>query len=124
MLMPCMIRTKWLRLAFLGCGAILAACCAARAQAPPRPQILPQTVRRTAFRAVSYDVTASLSPAQQTLSARAIVEFEASDPSRNLECELHPGLHLSDVLDASGMPVPFERDDANELIVRVTLPTS
>ncbi len=117
-----MIRTKWLRFAVIGCIAILAASGAARAQAPPRPQTLPQTARRAAFRAVSYDVTASLSPADQTLSAKATVEFEASEPSRNLECELHPNLHLSDVLDANNSPVPFERDDTNYLLVRVTLP--
>jgi hypothetical protein len=122
MLMPRMIRTKWLRCAVIGCAAIMVASGVARAQAPPRPQVLPQTVRRAAFRALSYDVTASLSPAEQTLSAKAIVEFEASEPSRNLECELHPNLHLSDVLDANGTPVPFERDDANYLLVRVTLP--
>jgi len=117
------VRTKWLRFAAIGCAAILAPSGAARAQAPARPQTLPQTVRRAAFRAVSYDVTASLSPSDQTLSARATVEFEASEPSRNLECELHPNLHLSDVLDANNSPVPFERDDTNYLLVRVTLPS-
>ena len=122
MLMSCMIRTKSLRFAIIGCAAILAASCAARAQAPPRPQAPPQTVSRAAFRAVSYDVTASLLPAEQTLSARATVEFEATDPSRNLECELHPNLQLSDVLDTNGTPVPFERDDSKPLLVRVTLP--
>ena len=30
-------------------------------------------------------------------------------------------MHLSDVLDANGMPVPFERDDTNYLLVRVSL---
>ncbi len=120
--MSCLIRTKWLRFAALACAAILAASCTLRAQAPPRPQTFPQTVSRAAFRAVSYDVTASLSPATQTLSARATVEFEASEPSRNLECELHPNLQLSDVLDANGMRVPYERDGIEGLLVRVSLP--
>ena len=111
-----------LRRALACCAAVLLACCASWAQAPARPQTLVPTMRRPAFRAVSYDVTASLSPATQTLSARATVEFEASEPSRNLECELHPNLQFSDVLDANGMPVPFERDDIERLLVRVSLP--
>ena len=119
---PRVVPAKLLRSAAIYCAVMVAACCVVRAQAPPRPQTLPQTVRRAAFRAVSYDVTASLSPIDQTLSARAIVEFEASEPSRNLECELHPNLHLSDVLDANGTPIAFERDEINELVVRVTLP--
>ncbi len=119
---PRVLAAKFLRFVAACCTVIVAACCVVRAQAPPRPQILPQTVRRAAFRAVSYDVTASISPIDQTLSARAIVEFEASDPSRNLECELHPNLRLSDVLDANGTPIAFERDEINELLVRVTLP--
>ena len=115
------IGTKFLRSAAICCAAILAVCCAAHAQAPGRPQTPPQTVRRSPFRAVSYDVTASLSPSDQTISARATVEFEASEPSRNLECELHPNLRLTDVLDASGQPIPFERDGYNQLLVRVSL---
>lgn len=99
------------------------AACMVRAQAPGRPQVLQQTVRRAAFRAVSYDVSASLSPADQTLSAKATVEFEASEPSLNLECELHPNLRLTDVRDANGRPLPWERDDVNYLLVRVTLPS-
>ena len=124
MLVPCMIRTKakWLPFAAIASAAVLAASCTLRAQAPPRPQTFPQTVTRAAFRAVSYDVTASLSPATQTLSARATVEFEASEPSRNLECELHPNLQVSDVLDANGMRVPYERDGIEGLLVRVSLP--
>jgi hypothetical protein len=101
--------------------AILLASGVVRAQAPG-PQVLPQSTGRASFRAVSYDVTASLSPADQTISARATVEFEASGPTRNLECELHPNLRVTNVLDANNMPVPFERDDTNYLLVRVTLP--
>jgi hypothetical protein len=103
---------------------MLLASCAARAQAPGRPQVLPQTAQRAVFRAVSYDVTASLSPADQTISARAIVEFESGGPSQSLECELHPGLRITDVLDANGKQVPWDRDSANFLVVRVSLPNS
>ena len=114
-------RTKLLR--FAGCcAAILAACCATLAQAPPRPQAPVQTGMRPSFRAVSYDVTASLNPAEQMLAAKATVEFETSEPSRFIECELHPNLRITDVLDANGRPVPFERDPINQLLVRVSLP--
>lgn len=92
------------------------------AQAPARPQVLPETASRAAFRAVSYDVAATLSPLDQTLSARATVEFESGEPTRTLECELHPNLRVTSVLDSNNSPVPFERDDVNFMIVRVTLP--
>ncbi len=114
-------RAKLLR--FAGCcAAILAACCVTLAQAPPRPQAPVQTGMRPSFRAVSYDVTASLNPAEQMLAAKATVEFETSEPSRFIECELHPNLRITDILDANGRPVPFERDQINQLLVRVSLP--
>lgn len=116
---PRFLRTTLVLAASL--AGVLLASGVSRAQSQG-PQVLPQTARRASFRAVSYDVSASLSPADQMLSARATVEFESSGPSRDLECELHPNLHITDVLDANNMPVPFERDDVNYLLVRVSLP--
>src|SRR5580692_6983495 len=82
----------------LGGGALLfLACCAALAQAPVGAQGPAQTGRLAAFRAVSYDVYASLLPETQSLSARVVVEFESQDLSRTVECELHPNLRLTAV---------------------------
>ncbi len=81
-----------------------------------------QGPRKFAFRAAHYDVTASLAPADQMLSARAKVEFQAGEASRQVEVELHPNLKVSAVLGSDGKPVSFERDQQTPLVVRVTLP--
>jgi predicted negative regulator of RcsB-dependent stress response len=106
------------------CASLLFACAATQAQAPSLPLTPPQTVHRAAFRAVSYDVSASLLPADQTLSAKATVEFEASEPSRTVECELHPNLRITAVRDATGKLLEFNRDDGNQLLLRISLPDS
>jgi hypothetical protein len=80
-----------------------------------------QAPQKTGFRAVSYEVFASLIPENQMLTARAIVEFEAQSPSRVVECELHPNLTLSDVRDASGRVLPVDRSGQNGLDVIVSL---
>src|SRR5207244_4263534 len=80
------------------------------------------TAQKFSFRAVSYDVYASLLPATQTLSARATVEFEANEPSRLIECELHPNLKVTTVQDSKGKALDVSRDDMNPLLLRVTLP--
>jgi len=81
-----------------------------------------QEPRKFAFRAVHYDVTATLSPADQTLTARAKVEFEAQEASRVVEMELHPNLKVSAILGGDGKGASFERDQTNPLVLRVTLP--
>src|ERR1700719_3703440 len=104
---------------------LLAACGATLAQvdAPVRPQpASAQAPRKTGFRAVSYEVFASLAPETQTLSARAIVEFEAQEPSRTVECELHSNLRISDVRDASGRVLEIDRGGSDGLLLSVSLP--
>jgi hypothetical protein len=92
-------------------------------EAPVRPPAATtQTQQKTGFRAVSYEVFASLAPETQMLTARAIVEFEAQSPSRAVECELHPNLSLSDVRDAAGKVLEIDRGGQNGLDVVVTLP--
>jgi Peptidase family M1 domain/TPR repeat len=103
------------------CAFLLLACGAALAQAPMQPPVPSQAASQPAFRAVSYDVFASLSPADQTLAGKATVEFESSGPSQTIECELHPNLRITAVQDADGKPLAFVRDIANPLVVRVTL---
>jgi Peptidase family M1 domain len=95
----------------------------AQAPAPVHPQAPVEAQRAPAYRAVTYDVHASISPAEQSLSAQATVEFASREPSTSLECELHPNLRVTAVTDAAGQPVQFERDLSNPLLLRVTLPS-
>ena len=120
------LRSAAFRYGTMSCAALLLACSAALAQAPlpVQPQAPVEAPRPPAYRAAAYDVRASLSPADQTLSARATVEFEARELSSFVECELHPNLRISSVRDATGRPMEFERDFANPLLVRVTLPAA
>jgi tetratricopeptide (TPR) repeat protein len=89
----------------------LSASVPAHAQAPPK----------FAFRAVHYDVTVSLTLTDQTLAARAKVELEAREASRQAEVELHPNLKISAVLGGDGKPLSFARDESSPLLLRVTL---
>src|SRR5437879_13516720 len=102
---------------------LLAACAAfGQVEAPVRPPTTTsQAPQKTGFRAVSYEVSASLVPESQMLTARAIVEFEAQTPSRVVDCELHPNLSLSDVRDASGKVLEIDRGGQNGLDVVVSL---
>jgi len=114
-------RPRFFRHATACGGALLLVCCVLAAQGPGRPQSAVQPERHLGFRAVSYDVYASLSPADQTISAKATVEFEAREPSSTIESELHPNLRITDVRDASGRPLAFNRGDGDPLLVRVNL---
>jgi hypothetical protein len=97
----------------------------AQVTAPVRPQAPVEVQERApTYRAVTYDVRATVSPAEQMLSAQATIEFESRGPSISVECELHPNLRVSSVTDASGKPLDFDRDSNNPLVVRVTLPAT
>jgi hypothetical protein len=124
-----MIEKRGFRSNLRGCLTALSAClllaaCAAFGQieAPVRPPTATsQAPQKTGFRAVSYEVFASLVPEKQMLTARVIVEFEAQTPSRMVVCELHPNLSLSDVRDASGKVLEIDRSGQNGLDVSVSL---
>ncbi len=83
-----------------------------------------QTARPLNFRAVNYEVTATLIPSEQSLLSRARVEFEALQASRFVDIELHADLRVRSVADADGKPMSFERQESDPLLVRVTLPQS
>lgn len=100
------------RYSVLLCAVILSGGARAEAQAP----------RPLSFLAVHYEVSASLDPSVQGLSAKAKVELQAIEPSRLVQVELHPNLKITGVTGADGKAVPFERDSANPLLVQVTLP--
>jgi aminopeptidase N len=92
---------------------LLLACSPLHAQAPPPP----------AFLAEHYDVSASLDPITQSLSAVAKVEFKARDVSSAVRVELHPNLNVNDVRSAEGKTLGFERDSQNPLNLIVNLPS-
>src|SRR5580693_900817 len=92
-------------------GLVLLTCSAAPA--------LAQTPRPPAFLAEHYDVTATLDPIAQSLSAVAKVEFKAQEVSGGVRVELHPNLDVRDVKSLS-----FERDSGNTLFLTVLLPSS
>lgn len=81
-----------------------------------------ESPRTIAFRAVRYDVTASLDPASASISATARVEFVSLEGSRVVQVELHPNLTVHEVKGADGKSLSFERGEQNGLPVRVTLP--
>jgi aminopeptidase N len=103
-------RTAWATL-------ILLACCASL-----DGQGQPPAARAPAFLAEHYEVTASLDPAGQSLTATAKIVFRNESPSRVVQVELHPNLRITAIADGGGKAVPFQRDTANPLAVLVTLP--
>src|SRR5258708_30583473 len=92
---------------------LLLACFPLRAQFPPPP----------AFLADHYDITATLDPITQTLSAVAKVDFKARDVSSAVRVELHPNLNVTDVKSAEGNTLGFDRDSQNSLNLIVNLPS-
>lgn len=76
------------------------------------------------FRAVHYDVQATLHPADQTISAEAKVELVAKTASRTILVQLHPDLHVGAVrLAIDGRKLDFLRDSFKPLNLAVTLPS-
>jgi hypothetical protein len=106
-------------------ACLLVVICAAfgQVEAPVRPPAATtRAPQKSGFRAVSYEVFASLNPENQMITARAIVEFEAQSASRVVECELHPNLSVSDVRDAAGKVLEIDRGGQNGLDLDVSLP--
>jgi hypothetical protein len=95
-------------LLFLTCGAA-----SLRAQAPSPP----------GFLAEHYDVSASLDPIGQTISAVAKVDFRAVEASSSVRVELHPNLNVTDVRTPDGKSLSFDRDSQNPLTLTVVLPS-
>jgi len=92
---------------------LLLVCAAAPLQA--------QVPRPPNFLAEHYDVSATLDPIGQSLSATAKVEFKAAEASSSVRVELHPNLVVRDVKAADGKPLSFERDNQNPLFLTVQL---
>jgi tetratricopeptide (TPR) repeat protein len=71
---------------------------------------------------VHYDVDVTLHPADQTLSAKARVEFVGASASRALLVELHQDLKVASVRGTDGKSFEFERDSSSPLDLKVSLP--
>ena len=94
--------------------AVLLFVCAAA----PLPAQVP---RPSNFLAEHYDVSATLDPIGQSLSASAKVEFKAAEASSSVRVELHPNLVVKEVKAADGKQLSFERDNQNPLFLTVQL---
>jgi tetratricopeptide (TPR) repeat protein len=81
-----------------------------------------QTQRGPAFLADHYDVSATLDPVGQSISAVAKIDFKAQDVSGGVRVELHPNLDVKEVKTADGKSLSVERDSSNPLFLTVTLP--
>jgi len=90
------------------------------APAPARAQV----PRAPAFVAQHYDISVTLDPGGQSLSALAKVDFVANEVSGGIRVELNQNLDLKDVKTADGKTLNFERDSTNTLFVTVFLPQS
>ena len=81
-----------------------------------------QQLRPSPFLAVHYDVDATLRTVDQTLSARARIEFVAKEASRTVVVELHRDLKIASVVSSDGKPLSFDREPDSPLRLNVTLP--
>lgn len=82
-------------------------------------QELPRAVD---FRAVDYEVNASIEPGRQALRARVRVTLEARTASRIAVLELHPNLRVKSAVGADGKPLEFIQEGENPLLLQVPLP--
>src|SRR5947207_602890 len=85
-----------------------------RAAQAPRPTV--------PFLADHYDVSATLDPYSQSISAVAKVEFKVQEVSSTIRVELHQNLGISEVKSADGKTLNFQRDNQSPLNVLVNLP--
>jgi aminopeptidase N len=89
------------------------------------PAVSPaQDVAQPQFLAEHYDVAATLDPSNQSISAIAKVDFRAKEVSSVVRVELHPNLNVSEVKNASGKTLSFERDNLNPMLLNVNLPAA
>ena len=85
---------------------------------------LAQDVARVPFLAEHYDVTTTVDPASQSLSAVAKIDFRAYEVSSIIRVELHPNLNVSEIKTPAGKALNFERDALNPLLLNVNLPSA
>ncbi len=94
-------------------GALVMAIAAAGQQQPPGGA--------PAFQASHYDVSATLSPGNQTLFATAQVDFVATQASQTLAVELDPDFAIKSI-ERDGQPLQFVRVAGQPTGVSISLP--
>jgi aminopeptidase N len=65
------------------------------------------------FEVTTYAITAELYPSTHTLTAKARVDFVPKSDLTTLSFELHSGLRVEKILDASGQQVRFRQEGLN-----------
>ncbi len=85
--------------------------------------LMAQAIRPPAFLAEHYDISATLDPIGQSISAVAKIDFKATEVSGGVRVELHPNLDVKDVKTADGKSLGFGRDSQDPLFLMVTLPS-
>src|SRR6267154_4418038 len=83
-----------------------------------------QDVAQLPFLATHYDLAATIDPANPTISATAKVDFRGTEVSSMVRVELHPNLGVTEVKNAAGKALNFERDNLNPLLLNVNLPSA
>jgi len=83
-----------------------------------------QVPRKSYFRAVRYDITAAILLAQHSISSRAVIQFEAKEPSALLDLELHQDLTVQSMTLADGRALHFDRDPEGEWVCLETVSTT
>src|SRR5258708_23850022 len=83
-----------------------------------------QVAAKLPFLASHYDIAATIDPANQTISATAKVDFRAREVSSIVRVELNPNLSVTEVKNAAGKALNFERDNLNPLLLNVNLPSA
>src|SRR5260370_24412645 len=83
-----------------------------------------QDAAQLPFLAQNYDIAAAIDPSNQTLSAVAKVDFRATEVSSIVRVELHQNLNVTEVKNAAGKALNFERDNLNPLLLNVNLPSA
>ena len=96
-------------------AALLVACGVARPAGAQAPQ-------HNTFRAIHYEVNAAILFPQHSISAEAIIQFEATEPSALLTLELHRDLAVRSVTLADGRALRFDRDPKSPLLLMIALP--
>lgn len=87
------------------------------------PRAQAQVPSQDSFLAEHYDLTATLDPGGQSLSATVKVDFVAREASSVVRVELHPNLRVTEIKGQDGRAVNFERENGNPLGLTVSLPS-
>jgi hypothetical protein len=100
-------------LALASALAVFPRCAQAQAQAPTGENFL----------AEHYDLSATLDPGGQSISATVKVDFVAREASSVVRVELHPNLNVTSIKTDDGKAVNYDRESGNGLGLIVSLPT-